>query len=105
VVADLACIGLYVPVDITVQRLQLPGRYKNVTAVVTEIWNTEGLFGFYRGFSATVLTSAMWSGIWWTGYENLKKGAHQLVADWGQDLPPTLHHIIPNICAGFTAGK
>jgi len=35
----------------------------------------------------------------------LKKGVHQLVADWGQDLPPTLHHIIPNICAGFTAGK
>ena len=62
VIADAACLGLYVPVDIVVQRLQLPGRYSSLRHALKEMWAEEGVRSFYRGFGATVVTSAVSSG-------------------------------------------
>ena len=73
IIADAACLGLYCPVEIVVQRLQLPGRYNDLAHVLRDMWKEEGARTFYRGFGATVITSAVSSGVWWMAYENLKK--------------------------------
>lgn len=55
IIADAACLGFYVPVEIVVQRLQLPGRYQSTRQVLTTMWQHEGgIRAFYRGFGATV---------------------------------------------------
>ena len=38
IIADAACLGLYVPVEIVAQRLQLPTRYVNARDVVRSMW-------------------------------------------------------------------
>lgn len=38
IIADAACLGLYMPVEIVAQRLQLPTRYANAREVLHEMW-------------------------------------------------------------------
>jgi hypothetical protein len=38
IIADAACLGLYTPVEIVAQRLQLPTRYVNAQGVMQEMW-------------------------------------------------------------------
>lgn len=72
--ADAACLGLYMPVEIVAQRLQLPTRYKEgVRHILKDMYREDGWRTFYRGFGATVMTSAVSSGVWWMTYENFKK--------------------------------
>lgn len=46
--------------------------YSNFSDALRQIYRTDGLQGFYRGFGATFVTSAIASGIWWVVYENVK---------------------------------
>lgn len=38
IIADAACLGLYMPVEIVAQRLQLPTRYSNARDVIHSMW-------------------------------------------------------------------
>ncbi len=38
IIADAACLGLYMPVEIVAQRLQLPTRYGNAREVLHAMW-------------------------------------------------------------------
>lgn len=110
--ADAASLGLYVPVDVLVQRLQLPGRHKSVRHAILDMWKDGGLRTFYRGFGATVVTSAVASGVWWMSYENLKQLFHSWVGERNSDsievkksmVQESLPHVMAGFCAGGLAG-
>ncbi len=71
--ADAASVALYVPGDIVVQRLQLKDSpYTGFFDACRQIWRTDGLPGFFRGFGATFFTSGVASSLWWMIYENTK---------------------------------
>ena len=73
-VADIASISLYVPGDVIVQRLQLPNSpYTSFVDATVKIYQREGVAGFYRGFGATFVTSAIASAVWWLAYEKSKE--------------------------------
>jgi hypothetical protein len=42
IMADAACLVLYIPVEIVAQRLQLPTRYSGVQQVLTDMWREDG---------------------------------------------------------------
>ena len=42
IMADAACLILYIPVEIVAQRLQLPTRYSGVQQVLTDMWREDG---------------------------------------------------------------
>ena len=124
-VADAASIILYVPGDVIVQRLQvLNSPYKSFTDAVRRIGREEGLRGFYRGFGATFVTSAIASAIWWMVYEQSKQrlyawdssrqqhtaGSSTAAAaapssrDGGVWAAMTEVNRLPQLAAGFIAG-
>ena len=73
-IADIASITLYVPGDVIVQRLQLPNSpYTSFVDATVRIYRREGIAGFYRGFGATFVTSAIASAVWWLVYEKSKE--------------------------------
>ncbi len=126
IIADAACLTLYIPVEIAAQRLQLPTRYTGVRHVLKDMWRENGWRTFYRGAGATVVTSAIASGVWWQSYETLKKAftayahAHPAKAaateggrrfgpggpfqDQVADLWGTVRQSVPHMTAGFIAG-
>jgi solute carrier family 25 folate transporter 32 len=118
VIADAACLGFYVPVDVVTQRLQLPGRYTGARQAVTRMWRDEGgVRAFYRGFTATLITSGVSSGVWWLAYENLKQvfsaAWHSGDSDVKQGLgaapsssqaAQAMEHSLPHMAAGFVSG-
>ena len=72
-VADVASIALYVPGDVIVQRLQVVNSpYASFSDACRRIWKHEGAAGFFRGFNATLFTSAIASAVWWLVYEQSK---------------------------------
>jgi hypothetical protein len=72
--ADAASVALYVPGDVVVQRLQLKDSpYSGFLDACRQIYSTDGLPGFFRGFTATFVTSGIASAVWWVLYENVKK--------------------------------
>lgn len=86
----LACL-VFVPVDVMKERMQvqgLPGSsstkggvyYKNTFDAVRQIAKSEGLIrGFYKGYSATLLSFGPFSAIYFALYEGLKPLAARLM--------------------------
>ena len=72
VLAEATSLCLYIPVDIVVQRMQVPNNYDGFGHVVRELWKENGIKSFYSGFGATLMNAAVFSGVWWFAYENLK---------------------------------
>lgn len=71
--ADAASVALYVPGDVVVQRLQLKDSpYSGFADACRQIYLADGPAGFFRGFTATFLTSGIASAVWWVLYENIK---------------------------------
>jgi hypothetical protein len=59
--------------DVVVQRLQLKDSpYSSFRDACVQIYKTDGMAGFFRGFGATFITSGIASAIWWVIYENVK---------------------------------
>jgi hypothetical protein len=127
VVADAASIILYVPGDVIVQRLQVVNSpYSSFTDAVRRIGREEGLRGFYRGFGATFVTSAIASAIWWMVYEQSKQRLYAWDNSRQQQQLDTAHsssgkaaqssrdggiwaaitevNRVPQLAAGFIAG-
>ena len=121
-IADVASIVLYVPGDVIVQRLQLVNSpYSGFRDACRRIWKDEGAAGFFRGFNATLFTSAIASALWWMVYEQSKARLYaweeaRKAADpaptpataqgKGQGLWAALTEVnrTPQLAAGFLAG-
>ncbi|GMH48983.1 hypothetical protein TL16_g00414 [Triparma laevis f. inornata] len=72
----IACI-IYVPVDVTKERLQISTLssekiYKTSLDCFKNILANEGLMGIYKGYFGTVLSFGPFSGLYFLGYEFLK---------------------------------
>eukprot|EP01119_Soliformovum_irregulare_P004858 TRINITY_DN1600_c0_g1_i1.p1 TRINITY_DN1600_c0_g1~~TRINITY_DN1600_c0_g1_i1.p1 ORF type:complete len:326 (+),score=58.85 TRINITY_DN1600_c0_g1_i1:135-1112(+) len=75
--AEVTTNIINVPVDVVVQRMQLPNcPYNNSADAVRQIFATEGFRGFYRGFAATLVAWTPASAFWWFSYEYLKRGLY-----------------------------
>eukprot|EP01123_Difflugia_compressa_P013743 TRINITY_DN655_c0_g1_i1.p1 TRINITY_DN655_c0_g1~~TRINITY_DN655_c0_g1_i1.p1 ORF type:complete len:304 (+),score=50.64 TRINITY_DN655_c0_g1_i1:117-1028(+) len=73
IVAESASLGLFVPVDVITQRMQLSiNTGKNCFEVAHNVIQTEGLSGFYRGTLLTAFKLGIASGVWWLSYESIK---------------------------------
>jgi solute carrier family 25 iron transporter 28/37 len=109
-IADVASVVLYVPGDVIVQRMQIANSpYSSFTDACIKVWRSEGISGFYRGFSATLWTGAVASACWWMCYENSKRTLY----DWlnsnhtqnkSSDQSVTQVNRWPQFFAGFIAG-
>lgn len=105
--ADVISNGLYVPIDIVVQRMQMKDSpYKSAQDAVQTIWRKEGLRGFYRGFGATVMTYGTMSAVWWMCYENTKEllYKHDPRALYTATIDPSEPNRPAQIIAGLLAG-
>lgn len=73
-ISEVAACTVRVPVEVIKQRMQV-GIYKNmnVVSVAYKILKTEGGFGLYRGFAATIQREIPFAAIQFPIYEGLKK--------------------------------
>lgn len=115
-IADILSIFLWNPVEIIVQRLQIEKRkYAFFSAhlakksssfaginLIESILQKEGWRGFYRGLSASILTSAPSSALWWPAYECSKIALAPLILPTQGDSSAYLH--VLHSLAGLSAG-
>ncbi len=83
--ADLLSLVLYTPFDVVTTHMQR-GRDRatyrgNVREVVSVMYRTEGVRGFFRGFAAAALTYTPTSALWWPSYEVCKRTLSPLFLD------------------------
>jgi len=82
-VADVAAVSLYCPMEVVVQRLMIQDKahkkYNNTFDAVKKIAAEEGLRGFYRGFGPVLINSIPASAFWWTIYESWKTGISRMI--------------------------
>ncbi|KAF3195984.1 hypothetical protein TWF225_000336 [Orbilia oligospora] len=79
--AELASSFVWTPLEVIKSRLQISSTSKegSLSENLKEIWRTEGIRGFYRGYLLGLVVFIPYNGIWWTVYEHTKKAAPR---DW-----------------------
>lgn len=68
----MACL-IRVPTELIKQRAQVSNGSMKILNIVKEIYNTRGLFGFYRGYVSTVFREIPFSFIEFPLWEFLKQ--------------------------------
>jgi len=82
IAAEAASIGLFVPIDVVTQRMQLQNSAgQNSFQVAKDVVKSEGYYGMYRGTALTAFKLGLGSGIWWLCYERLKPMIGSVVGD------------------------
>jgi len=66
-----------------------------------KIIRTDGFFGLYRGYSATLITYAPYSSIWWGTYHFIKQKIKRKIGDF--QIPNFFLHSFSGIIAGIAA--
>lgn len=72
VISEAACLGFHIPMDVVVQRMQLPNSPKRAIDVAKITAKEFGFRGIYRGTSLTSMNYALGTGMWWYSYESFK---------------------------------
>lgn len=90
------------PIEVVSQKLMIQGQGKNntnlkgATHISFDVFNDQGMRGFYRGFLASLLTGALWSAVWWGSY-----GVYvDVIGDYAPD--GTSHLLIQSISGGLS---
>eukprot|EP00644_Phytophthora_capsici_P012173 jgi/Phyca11/119420/e_gw1.38.38.1 len=93
--ASLVSQTVVVPLDIVSQRMMLSGQGQDVRktrehpkgflTVTKQVFRTEGLRGFYRGYVPSIATYAPSSSIWWGSYGLLVPVYYKLMKNWPTD--------------------
>ena len=103
-----SCV-LFVPIDITKERLQIQGmgggttfNYKGNMDAIRQIWRHEGLRGVYKGYGATLLSFGPFSAFYFTFYEQLKAQSLVLTRTHPNDVP-FIQHMLNSVLAGMAA--
>jgi len=77
-VAEAACCGVFIPVDVIKERLQVQGassslhRYNGSLDAFRTILREEGLRGLYKGYAATVYSFGPFSAIYFGLFETIR---------------------------------
>ncbi|KAM0044545.1 putative mitochondrial carrier domain superfamily [Helianthus debilis subsp. tardiflorus] len=71
--ASLCSQGVFVPIDVTSQRLMVQGysglaSYNGGLDVARKVLKQDGIRGLYRGFGMSVMTYSPSSVVWWASY-------------------------------------
>lgn len=76
--AELISCVFWLPIDVIKERLQVQSNlklyeYKNTFDAVRQISKSEGIFGLYRGYGATIASFGPYSAFYFYFYETFKK--------------------------------
>ncbi|KAI9914284.1 hypothetical protein PsorP6_007339 [Peronosclerospora sorghi] len=111
-VASLISQTIVVPLDIVSQRMMLNGQGQDVrklqeksrglVTVAKQVFRSEGLRGFYKGYVPSIATYAPSSSIWWGSYGLLVPVYFQLMQTWSAD--PSWKQVVAQGMSGASAG-
>eukprot|EP01041_Mallomonas_annulata_P009220 gene9220-19118_t len=85
-------VSIISPLD-RIRTMQLNGTHGNFLSISKEIYKSDGITGFYKGWSSTILRDAPFSAIYWYSYENFKPRFNNY----------NLHDILTNFLSGSSA--
>lgn len=91
------------PVEVISQRLMIQGqgtgqtKLKSASKIASEVFKEHSLYGFYRGFLASLITGCVWSAVWWGSY-----GAYLDVL--GHYAPEGTSHLLIQGLSGALSG-
>jgi hypothetical protein len=76
--AEIACCGIFLPVDVIKERLQVQNlrndySYRGSFDAFKTIIREEGFLGLYKGYAATIYSFGPFSAIYFALYENVRK--------------------------------
>eukprot|EP00667_Euglena_gracilis_P011318 EG_transcript_11560 len=104
VLAQLVVLPIGVPVDVVVQRMQLPQfRSTRSLALAQQIFAAEGLRGMYKGFAVTAGQSTLSSAIFWCSYEHTKAYTSRLTG--ASPTGATRRQELVTVVSGVVAGS
>jgi len=112
VIADVGGALVWTPMDVIKQRLQVQvtrkdgsvaPKYKGSFHALSTIFREEGPLGLYRGFFAAIATFGPLVGIYFVGYERLKKFFTELHNYESPTQLPFYYHIVSGATAGAFA--
>jgi Mitochondrial carrier protein len=69
--ARFYAVSIITPLEL-IRTIQTAGSSENVLQIAMKIYRFEGMKGFYRGWSSTVLRDAPFSAVYWMTFERLK---------------------------------
>ena len=69
--ARCIAVSLMTPLEL-IRTIQLNGNNQTSIAVALNVYKNEGIKGFYKGWSSTLLRDAPFSGIYWFAFETIK---------------------------------
>ena len=111
----VSCV-LWVPIDVTKERLQiqrLPSTlpegqggdmmYRNSVDALRKIARTEGMFGLYKGYGATLLSFGPFSALYFMFYEESKVASQRFFKYASTDDMPFALHVTNSVIAGCCA--
>ncbi|KAG2799597.1 hypothetical protein PC118_g20332 [Phytophthora cactorum] len=111
-IASLVSQTVVVPLDIVSQRMMLSGQGQDVRktrehpkgflTVTKQVFRTEGIRGFYRGYVPSIATYAPSSSIWWGSYGLLVPVYYNLMKTWPTD--PFWKQVVAQGLSGASAG-
>lgn len=110
VISEASCETIAIPFDIVAQRLMIQelGKtgfsYKGGFDAVRQIYQAEGLRGFFKGFGASLLTHAPESAIWWIIYMNVKKQLYLSQPESWVEQTSKQGSFLIHLAAGTVAG-
>lgn len=105
--AELLALGLFLPYDVTKQRLQCAplGSRIHVFGVVRQVLAASGPAGLYRGATASMATYVPFSGVYFCSYEYIKRALLDLVPTRaeGKLTAAPAAHFVSAVSAGTLA--
>ncbi|KAK6501340.1 hypothetical protein TWF481_009182 [Arthrobotrys musiformis] len=89
ITAELASSFVWTPLEVIKSRLQISSTTQEgkLSENLKDIWRTEGIRGFYRGYLLGLLVFIPYNGLYWTVYEHTKKAAPK---DWNTSSKASL---------------
>ncbi|XP_071943367.1 solute carrier family 25 member 44-like isoform X2 [Antedon mediterranea] len=111
--ASLVAQSITVPIDVVSQRIMMIGQsvdgsvarqnisWKQTSSIASDILRTSGVRGFYKGYTASIMTFMPSSALWWPFYHFYTDRYSYIIKDV-LDFP--VPHIAIQALAGPTAG-
>ncbi|TMW67119.1 hypothetical protein Poli38472_012235 [Pythium oligandrum] len=106
--ASLISQTIVVPLDIVSQRMMVSDqgvsrrKTRGFLAVTKDVYRTEGVRGFYRGYLPSIATYAPSSALWWGSYGLLVPTYFNLMSSW--DLDPFWKQVLAQALSGGSSG-